>query len=376
MDILNTSDTKVTRPPCFAQVSRLLDTMYDVQVCADHVTVPHTMEEQVRERWLDGDVMLYKAFLNPKILMVTNRFTSETATFNPMRSMRLKRPDSSYREQILKIIEDSKVGCDFCVSNKTLEDSFGRISWKKSNIFTAKNAFRYFDYTSMIIPADIHSFLELDYVTFETMIAKVSVEWFEKTHKLHPDRTHPVIVWDFLAKAGASQVHPHINVLLGRGFYPGKWGHLDSVRMSYTADTNRDYLKDLITLHMSLGLGLKFKDAAVIVPIDPIRNREIWVIGSKNLDNWMWLLYVAYRTYIDELDVYCSSQSVALPTSVMTNTKVGKGGELMVGKLGARGDCMSCYSDVSSLELYSFNSISTDYYETMAAFRKTFLKLK
>ena len=225
-----------------------------------------------------------------------------------------------------------------------------------------------------MIPADIHNFMEIKYETFENMLAKVAVSWFENIHNLHPDRTHPILIWDILPKAGASQVHPHIHTMLGRGYYPGKWGIMDKAKERYATETGGDYLQDMVDLHISLGLGMRFKSAAVIVTINPVKDREIWVIGTDNMTDWTRLYYLAYRTYI-ELEIYCFSMAMALPSSFISK-KMHHGGELLVAKIGARGDCSSTFNDVSSLELYSTSSISSDYYETMTAFRKTFAKFK
>jgi hypothetical protein len=35
------------------------------------------------------------------------------------------------------------------------------------------------------------------------------LEWFARKHKQNPRLKYPVLLWDFLYKAGASQIHPH-----------------------------------------------------------------------------------------------------------------------------------------------------------------------
>ena len=176
-----------------------------------------------------------------------------------------------------------------------------------------------------------------------------------------------------MGKAGASQVHPHIQLLLGSGYYPGKMGALAAAAARHTP--GRDYLQDLVDLHVGLGLGMRYKSAAVIVPLNPTKDNEFMVVGTDSLLDWTWLYWLVHRTYIEELGVFCFSQGMAMPSSVI-GPGAGDTGKLMVARLGARGDCGSPYNDVSSLELYTLNSISTDYYATMRSYVKVFERYK
>ena len=353
----------------------LLDRLYRVEVSGTDVKVPPGMVDMVRNKWFGGSAELYEKFEHPRVIIVTDRYTSQTSTVNPLRALRPK-PDRDGKEAlnaVKKEIEASRPGCNFCNDKQTLEDTFGRIYWEKSHIFTAENAFRFYDYTGMVIPADIHDFMELDAQTFETMLTYSAPTWFGNIHEKNPGKTHPVMLWDILGKAGASQTHPHIQMFIGTGYYPGKFGEISDARKRYNSATGGSYLQDIVDVHIALGLGFKHKSAAVIVPINPTKDREVWVVGKDDIFDWSWLYYIAFRSYIEELGVYCFSQGMALPTStIMSSPLLGESGELMIVKMGARGDCTSPYNDVSSLELYTINSISTDYYETIAAIVKTY----
>ena len=377
LDLLNTSNSELSRPKCYGALRDLMDRIYRVEVSGTDVKVPASMVELVRDKWFGGDGELYKKFEHPRVIIVTDRFTSQTSTINPLRAMRPKPSGQEEERAVRDIIEKSKSGCNFCNDKQTLEDTFGRVYWEKSHIFTAENAFRFYDYTGMVIPGDIHDFMKIDAQTFETMLTYSAVTWFGNVHERHPEKTHPVLLWDVLGKAGASQIHPHIQMFLGSGFYPGKMGELDDAGRRYKSATGGNYLQDIIDLHVALGLGFKHKSAAVIVPINPTKDREIWVIGSDSIFDWAWLYFISFRAYIEELKVYCFSQGMALPTSEIAPSNLFReSGELMIVKMGARGDCTSPYNDVSSLELYSINSISTDYYETIAAVYRTYENYK
>ena len=88
--------------------------------------VPEPMVQIVRDEWFEKDEHLYNMFKNPRTMVVTDRYTLETSHFNPIRSLRPKpKGGSQGLEEILKIIENARPGCNFCVTTKTLEDSFG-----------------------------------------------------------------------------------------------------------------------------------------------------------------------------------------------------------------------------------------------------------
>ena len=80
----------------------------------------------------------------------------------------------------------------------------------------------------------------------------IAVKWFRKVHKLDRTNTHPMMIWDIMPNAGASQVHPHIQGFLGKKKYLGKIGRLEDVLRSYNRAHQRDYLIDYIDLHFWL----------------------------------------------------------------------------------------------------------------------------
>ena len=197
-----------------------------------------------------------------------------------------------------------------------------------------------------------------------------------------------MMIWDVMPHGGASQIHPHISGFVGTNKYLGKMGHLHHVLSMYQDMTKRDYLKDYLNFHIALGLGLRYRTASIIIPLDSQKDHEFVIVGTKNLRDWIQLLYIVYRTYVEELQVYCFSSGMAWPTSILfpdpqtlnrteqksfQNMPI-KNGSLMYAKIGSRGNCQSVESDVSSLELYTINSLSTDPYVTFRALKKTLQK--
>ena len=190
--------------------------------------------------------------------------------------------------------------------------------------------------------------------------------------------------------AGASQVHPHLQGMLGKGKYFGKMGRLSEVSTSYKKSTRRDYFDDYLNLHIALGLGMRYRTTGILVPIDAQKEHEFVILGTSNLTDWIRAMYLVYRTYVEELSVYCFSSGMAWPTFVVSRSDIetatnnhlnsSPSGEkhndeehdsLMFARMGGRGNCQAVESDVSSLELYTINHLSSDPYITFKALRNT-----
>ena len=152
---------------------------------------------------------------------------------------------------------------------------------------------------------------------------------------------------------------------------------MEQVAQLYQNANHRNYIEDYVSAHVALGLGFHYHSATIIVPLDAQKDYEFVIIGTTNLRDWVRLLYLVHRTYIEELNLYCFSTGMAWPSSILTDIAekrihVKSSGSLMFAKIGSRGNCQSVDSEISSLELYAINSLSSDLYNTMNAFKRTF----
>ena len=215
----------------------------------------------------------------------------------------------------------------------------------------------------------------------------IAVKWFRKVHQLTKSHTHPMMIWDVMPHAGASQVHPHIQGFLGKKKYMGKIKQFENVLLSYKRNKKRNYLEDYIDLHIALGLGVRYRSAMIITPIDATKENEFIIVGSTSLSDWIRALFLIHRTYIEELKVYCFSSGMAWPSSIITNDKINLNdmnmdklpssyveGNLMFARIAGRGNCQSIENDISSLELYTINHLSSDPYKTIHALNATLIK--
>ena len=66
---------------------------------------------------------------------------------------------------------------------------------------------------------------------------------------------------DVLSKAGASQMHPHLHIIMAPSRYYGIMEELHSASIQYLKRTERSYFTDLVSLYFALDLGVKFRSA-------------------------------------------------------------------------------------------------------------------
>ncbi len=75
---------------------------------------------------------------------------------------------------------------------------------------------------------------------------------------------YPEMIWDSMPKAGASQVHPHLQVSMGKGSYYGGMRRWLDASQRYFRTNSRNFFDDLILIHKGLGLTYKLNDVYVV----------------------------------------------------------------------------------------------------------------
>ena len=150
------------------KVIQILDKLFDIDVSnrenatkSDFI-IPSQMETLIRQKWLKNDTVLFHKFLYPKMISITNRWTLETTGINPLRALKPKKSNGSETlRYTLKLIKDTREGCNFCNKNFTIMDSFGRIQLPKSDLYSAHNSFQFIDNVGLFIPGAIHNWMEV-----------------------------------------------------------------------------------------------------------------------------------------------------------------------------------------------------------------------
>ena len=94
----------------------------------------------------------------------------------------------------------------------------GRLTSQHS--YSAANFFPFDEYHELFMSRK-HDLSELTFDEFKDLLG-LPAQWFAKVHALNATLKYPVVMWDYLDKGGASQMHPHCKK---------KHGHIFAYRM-------------------------------------------------------------------------------------------------------------------------------------------------
>ena len=104
-------------------------------------------------------------------------------------------------------------------------------------------------------------------------------------NKIDPKAQYPDLSWDCMYKAGASQIHTHLQVSMGKNAYHGMMRRWLDASARYNNDYERDFLDDFVLIHKALGLVYEYKEVSVIVNIIPVKDQEIMIVADDTPDS-------------------------------------------------------------------------------------------
>ena len=251
-----------------------------------------------------------------------------------------------------KIIKESQETCDFCrAENFTAEETWGRV--ETPHCITGANMFRLSGPNNGLVLSRTHHLLELGPQELEGMMSCCRT-WYSKVHQSDPSLVAPMMLWDTLGHSGASQIHPHIQLWLGRD-YEGQFNLLERHARDYRQKHGSNYYQDLVELHSRLGLAVTHGQATALVPLTSHKDHEVMIISREVGPDFLFLFSRVMQMYNEKLAVYCRSLGMMWPRLVSSEPAMPA-----VLRVGSRGACDSQISDVSSLELYGVYSVNVE----------------
>ncbi|XP_070558430.1 uncharacterized protein [Ptychodera flava] len=338
-----------TSSECRELYGKFID-IYSVTRRAGQVIIPDTFQTKVL-KWLNNDEELFKEVKLQFITSIFNKYTHESAIFNPLRS---KRPGVSGDEEIKEYVEEqvkkSEKDCDFCAYQfKTAEDTFGRIESEHSA--TAANTFKYDAYHALVIMKS-HSPLDFSEVQFLDMM-DTAMKWFMKVHEMDKNYKYPHLMWDNLSKASASQIHPHAQASVGPVRHYGLMEHIHLEAMEYSRSNNgNNYFTDLVQIHKALGLTTSLGSATAMAYITPKKDNEVIILSKTPSKDFFQLLYYTIRAYMDDLQLYAWSLAMFLPKLEPYGKPTSDDIPAIV-RIISRGPANNPRNDISAMELFA-----------------------
>jgi galactose-1-phosphate uridylyltransferase len=348
--------------------------IFDVQRVTGQLVVPDSMVDWVKERF--GGV---SAVERQEVVKVTNLITLEGALFNALRGVRPT--DGASNEDVQAAIESTRGG-PFCQPEQlTPEDVFGdrrsgRIRGK--HCVTASNVAKYDGYHGLIV-FDEHNPLLFtrervhDYVN-------TALRWARRAHNADTSAKYFFLMWNCLWKGGASIVHGHMQMTLGRGMHYARVEHWRRQAKLYELAHGENYFEDLYRAHAALGLAREIGKTRVLASLTPVKDKELLLISPTR-----WIDHSGFKdaisdvlqTYSEELGV--QSFNLALfqrPIDVAETTRWSDGakgwedwdGFPAMVRIVDRGDLQVRSADVGCMELYASSVIASDPFEVIGAF--------
>ena len=278
-----------------------------------------------------------------------------------------------------KIIKESQETCDFCrAENFTVshgerervdddvdvdddveaEETWGRV--KTPYCITGANMFRLSGPNNGLVLSRTHHLLELGPQELEGMM-NCCRTWYSKVHQSDPSLVAPMMLWDTLGHSGASQIHPHIQLWLGRD-YEGQFNLLERHARDYRQKHGSNYYQDLVELHTRLGLAVTHGQATALVPLTSHKDHEVMIVSREVGPDFLHLFTRVMEMYNEKLGVFCRSLGMRWP-------RLDRRSGLAILRVGSRGACDSQISDVSSLELYGVFNVNVEPLHTINTLR-------
>ncbi|MGC8873426.1 MAG: hypothetical protein ACP5SI_03135 [Chloroflexia bacterium] len=334
----------------------VFERIFHVSTTFGEVVPPETMFEWIARYFGSVD-----AVRRQKIVKVTNRVTLEGALYNELRS---RRPIEAPRaESDIEATIESNRGDPFCRPLEgTPEDSFGRI--RGSHSITASNIAKYDGFHGVIV-FDEHHPLRFSREAIADYL-RTGRRWAEAAHAADPEAVYYFFMWNCLWKSGASILHGHAQTTLSRGMPYPRVEALRQAALRYKTAYGRDYFADLLRAHRALGLSRAFGRAQAFAYLTPIKEKEFWVVGAGEDDDFVGALFAVLDAYVRRLGV----RSFNLALYLHPLGEPAEDWSLFPGAVARvvdRGDPNSRTSDIGAMELYAASVISSDPFRVIEA---------
>ena len=304
------------------------------------------------QEWIEKYFGSLQAVREQRVVRVTNLVTWEGSLFNELRARRpMARSD---RENLRKLIEEARGG-DFCQPlERTAEDTFGRIRGKHS--VTASNIAKFDGHAGVVI-FDEHDPLKF---TEESLADHLDtgMAWLLRAHETDPEAQYPFLLWNCLWRAGASIVHGHAQMVLGKEKHYAKVEGLRRAALAYRLESGENYFDDLYLIHQRLGLGWEVEGTRVLVYLSPVKDKEVMLLSNSLDASLERCLYRVLDCYVRDLEVTSFNVAVLLPP--LGEVDEDWSGFPVVVRTVDRGDPSNRMADVAAMELYASSVLIND----------------
>jgi hypothetical protein len=343
------------------------------------------------EPWLARTFGSVEATLRQRIIRVTNRWTFEGATFNPLRS---RRPGSGATQsathapaqagplELPSELRDriaATEGDDFCdPEHRTPADSFGRVRGR--HVVTAANVAKAEGWHSVAI-FDRHDPLAIDAALIADLLS-VAGAWTQRAHEAENDARYFFLLWNCLQRAGASLLHGHAQITLSTKMAHARVELWRAAAARYRQETGGDYFAALVAVHAALGLAVPVADSPVrlFASLTPAKEREFVLLADPwrddgnggqtlALESLAEPLAAALEVMLHTLGVRAFNVAIFGPPLPGDPRAAEWAGFPLVARFVDRGNPLAPTSDIAALELFGSSVIASDPFDVARSLR-------
>jgi len=320
--------------------------VFHVSVTHGDLVPPASMEQWIEQRFGSIDRVRQQ-----KIVKVTNEVTLEGVLFNWLRSAR-----PIWRQE-LNLDEELERGGNEPfddVYGLTPEDTFGRV--ESEWCVTASNIAKFDGHHSVIVFKEKHPL----HFTREQIhdYLNTGERWAALAHRSDPSAKYYFFLWNCLWRAGASLLHGHAQVLLGREMHYAAIESLRRAALHFEADNRQNYFDALYYAHEVVGAAFTSQGVRVLANLAPIKEHEVILITDEMSDALKDRCYDVLACYRDRLGVSAFNMVVYRPP--LAPTPESWDGFPVIVRIVDRGDPVTRTNDFGAMELYAASVVASD----------------
>lgn len=324
--------------------------LFHIDRVAGQCIIPDTMRE-----WVHTHIGASTEVETQTVVRVTNRVTWEGALFNPLRGRRPVQMTPPAPPPTGDIFAEPL--------RSTAEDVFGRV--RGAHCITTSNISRWDGLCAVEI------FDEPDPLTFTRVhlrdYFRVGLTWARHANAHDPAARYFIWMWNGGPKAGASIVHAHAQMALGRGQHYARVEGLREAAARYRAAHDADYFEDLYAAHEDLGLVFVHGAVRGFVNLAPQRTKDVVLLGAAIDDALADAVHDALRGLIDRTGTSAFNAAVLAPPLFAEAGGEDWRGFPVMARVCDRGSAAMLSSDIGALDVYAHNTISADPFAVRAA---------
>lgn len=310
--------------------------------------------------WIEKQFGSVDATRNQKIIKVTNLVTLEGVLFNWLRSSRPMWRQEIDLDSELEAGPPDPLADPF---NGTPEDLFGRVRGKYC--VTASNIAKFDGFHGLVVFNERHP-LRFDREMVHDYI-DTGGRWGDLAHASDPEAKYYIFLWNCLWRAGASLLHGHAQVIMGKGMHYAAVEHLRRLAGVYQAHNRSNYFNDLFLAHQSLGCGFEKDGTKVIANLAPKKENEVLLFAPFVSTSLKDRIYDVLECFRDRLGI--TSFNLVIYTPPWSETPESWEGVPVIVRIVDRGDPSSRTADFGAMELYAASVVSSDPFQLARTLR-------